>query len=200
MKAITELRSYDSNVAVPLLKSKMKDREFLVRSFVAMGLGKKQNAESFAALLEMMKFDRDPNVRAEAANSLSFYGTVAASHLALMFERDDHWLVRRSIIAALVELNCLEELFEVCLSGITGDEQTVKEVAIDCLTCFVDTPKEDAALVQLLALTKDDSWRSRLRVAIALGKFNHSQARTALNQLRDDRDHRVVAAALESLV
>jgi HEAT repeat protein len=200
MKAITELRNYDSDIAIPLLKSKMNDREFLVRSFVAMGFRKKQNAESFAALLEMMKFDRDPNVRAEAANSLSFFGSVAASHLALMFERDEHWLVRRSILAALVELDCLEELFEACFIGIAGEDQTVREVAIDCLARFVGTQSEDAALAKLLELTNNESWRTRTRVARALGKFNHPQATTALNQLREDKDHRVVAAALESLV
>ena len=59
MRGIRELKEYEADVAVPLLKSHLKDPEFLVRSFVAMGFGKKQNAESFAALLEMMKFDSD---------------------------------------------------------------------------------------------------------------------------------------------
>ena len=39
MKAVLELRSFDTEVAVPLLIAQMKDSEFLVRSFVAMGLG-----------------------------------------------------------------------------------------------------------------------------------------------------------------
>jgi HEAT repeat protein len=108
MKAITELRKYDPEIAVPLLKAKINDSAFIVRSFVAMGLGKKQNPDGFVALLEMMNFDRDPNVRAEAANSLSLFGKIAASHLVVRFEQDEHWLVRRSIIAALIELDCFE--------------------------------------------------------------------------------------------
>ena len=200
MKAITALRSYETEVVVPLLIDNKDDREFLVRSFVAMGLGRKQNADSFAALLEMMKFDRDPNVRAEAANSLSLFGAVAAPHLALMFDRDDHWLVRRSILAALAELKCLEELFEVCITGIEGEDQSVEESSINCLGMFVGTSKQDLALEKLLALMNDDSWRIRLQVARSLGKFESTQAQKALEQMKEDKDHRVIGAVLESLV
>ena len=200
MKAITALRSYETEVVVPLLLDTKDDKEFLVRSFVAMGLGRKQNADSFAALLEMMKFDRDPNVRAEAANSLSLFGAVAAPHLALMFDRDDHWLVRRSILAALAELKCLEELFEVCLAGIEGEDQSVKESSINCLSMFASTSKQDLALERLLALMNDDSWRIRLQVARSLGKFDSAQAQKALEQMKEDEDHRVIGAVLESLV
>jgi HEAT repeat protein len=200
LKALTELRNYDTDIVVPLLKSKINDKEFLVRSFVAMGLGKKQNAESFAALLELVKFDRDPNVRAEASNSLSLFGQVAASHLVLTFDRDDHWLVRRSILAALVELNCPEELFEVCLSGLSGEDLTVKDASIDCFGYLANTSKRDAALTQLLSLVDDESWHTRMRVAKALTRFNESQAKEALTKLREDPDHRVVGAVLESQV
>ena len=92
LKGLTELRNVETELAVPLLLTKMKDKEFLVRSFVAMGLGRKRNCESYAALLELIEFDRDPNVRAEAANSLSFYGQVAATRLVSLFISDDHWL------------------------------------------------------------------------------------------------------------
>jgi HEAT repeat protein len=200
MKAIRELRNYEPDVAVPLLKARLKDPEFLVRSFIAMGLGKKQNAESFAALLEMIKLDRDPNVRAEAANSLSFFGNVAASHLVLMFNLDEHWLVRRSILAALSDLNCPEELFEVSVLGLSGEDRSVMESSINCLSRFANTDKQEAALEKLLPLTKDESWRTRVQVARTLGKYNHPDAIAALNQLKGDQDHRVVGAVLESLV
>jgi len=200
MKAVLELRSFDTEVAVPLLIAQMKDSEFLVRSFVAMGLGKKQNAESFSRLLEMMKFDRDPNVRAESANSLSLYGEVSASHLLLMFEKDDNWLVRRSILAALAEMNCPLELFESALMGLEGDDQSVMESSIDCLSILSGSSKQSAALAKLLSLVEHESWRVRLRVAKALGKFADENAKEALKKLKLDADHRVVGAALESLV
>lgn len=200
MKAIRELNSYEPDVAVPRLKTKIEDREFLVRSFVAMGLGKQQNAESFATLLEMTKLDGDPNVRAEAANSLSLFGSVAASHLVSMFERDDHWLVRRSIIGALSELNCPDEFFEVCVLGLQGEDQSVIESCINCLGRFAHTSKETKALQHLLPLVEADWWRTRMQAARALGKFDNSQATAALHQLKEDRDHRVVGAVLEASV
>lgn len=200
LKALTELRNYGADVAVPLLKSRIRDREFLVRSFVAMGLGKKQTAESFAALLELIQFDPDPNVRAEAANSLSLYGEVAAPHIVSLFHRDSHWLIRRSILAALFELNCPEELFDVCLSGLGGDDFTVREACIDGLAFLADSVKHGAALEKLLTLVDRPSWRIRARVAKALNQFKEQSAQDALNQLRQDQDHRVVGAVLDGLI
>ncbi|MEG4218256.1 HEAT repeat domain-containing protein [Microcoleus sp. Pol14C6] len=46
---------------------------------------------------------RDPNVRAEAANSLSRFGTEAIADLVAGFARDDNWLVRHSIMAQLCD-------------------------------------------------------------------------------------------------
>ena len=197
LKALTALRNYDASVAVPLLTSKLQDPAFLVRSFVAMGLGYNQTPESFTALLELMKRDRDPNVRAEAANSLSKFGQVAASHLVLAFHQDDHWLLRRSILAALCEMPCLEELFDVCVCGLNGEDPTVTEAAIDGFSLLAGTSKSQEILQQLLPLVKSDEWRIRSRVVRALRKFDDKQAREAIACLMKDEDHRVVAAALE---
>jgi HEAT repeat protein len=200
LKAISALKDYDPGVAVPMLVGKLHDPEFLVRSFVAMGLGKQQTPESFAALLEMMKFDNTPNVRAEAANSLSLFGTVAASHLVCAFHQDDHWLVRRSILAALVEMNCPLELFEVCDRALSNDEPTVQESAVDALGSLTGTIQQTQALELLLMLVRAKSPRLRIRVAYALKHFNEPQAKQALTQLRQDEDSQVVGAALENLL
>lgn len=200
LKAISELKNYDTETAVPLLKSKMRDPEFLVRSFVAMGFAKKQTADSFAALLEMLNFDRDSNVRAEAANSLSLFGKVAASHLVLAFNRDEHWLLRLSILAALVELNCTEELFDVCVCGIKGEDFAVRESSLEALGLLANTTKQEVALEKILAFVQSEEWRIRLRVAKALSRFDTPQAKESLIQLKQDEDHRVVGAALEGLL
>ncbi|NEP58219.1 MAG: HEAT repeat domain-containing protein [Symploca sp. SIO2G7] len=200
LKALTELRNYNPEVAVPLLTSKLQDPEFVVRSFVAMGLGKKQTEASFSALLDLMKWDRDPNVRAEAANSLSLFGQMAASHLIQAFQQDEHWLLRRSILAALIDMECPEALFDVCICGLVDKDLTVKGAAIDGLGFLTGSVKHNDALQQLLALTDSEQWRIRWRVARALRRFDDSQARDALNRLKQDEDHRVVGAALESLL
>jgi len=200
LKASAQLRGYNPKQAVPLLRSKLRDPEFLVRSFVAMGLGRQQTPESFTALLELMKCDRDPNVRAEAANSLSMFGKIAASHLVLAFHQDDHWLVRRSIMAALCEMPCPEELLDVCVCGLAGEDLTVREAAIDGFGVLASGNKQAEALQQLLPLVSYSEWRLRARVARALRKFDRPQAKSAISYMMKDEDHRVVAAALESSI
>ncbi len=199
LKAIAALKAYDPDTAVPILIATLKDREFLVRSFVARGLGQKQSAESFAALLEMIKFDDTPNVRAEAANSLSLFGEVSISHLVSVFCQDDHWLVRRSILAALEDLDCPEELVEVSTVALTGADLAVKEAAIDSFASLAGSSQHTAVLAQLLTLTQAEAPRLRARVAHALQKFDEPQAQEALIELRQDSNHQVVAAALEDL-
>ena len=56
MKAIVELRNYNPGIVVPLLKQRMYDQELIIRSFVAIGLGKKRNQEGFDALLNLIEY------------------------------------------------------------------------------------------------------------------------------------------------
>ncbi len=200
MKGVRELRNYEAEVAAPLLLDHVKDSEFLVRSFVAMGLGKKRSPQAFAALLEMIKSDGDPNVRSEAANSLSYYGVPAIPHLRKMYEDDSHWLVRRSVIAAIADLNAPQELLEICAIGLSGDDEPVRSSCVGCLGLFPNTEQQESALNLLLPLTEDESWRIRVQVARALGKYKTEKAIAALNKLKTDENHRVVAAVLESLL
>src|SRR5689334_16104368 len=85
LKAVSALKEYSPEVAVPILVQRIYDPEFLVRSFVARELGRHKNSDSFAALLQIMKLDNTPNVRAEASNSLSLFGRVSVSHLVQAF-------------------------------------------------------------------------------------------------------------------
>ena len=200
LKGVAALKDHKPEIAVPLLKSKVDDPEFLVRSFVSRAFGTQQTAESFAALLQMMKFDNTPNVRAEAANSLSLFGRCAASHLVLTFFQDDHWLVRRSILAVLIDMEWESELFEVCIEALASDDMATQEAAVDALGTLVGTTQEQAALSQLLGLVSSQSERIRQHVASALKGFDYPQVREVLSQLRQDSNSRVVAAALEHLL
>ena len=197
LNAVKALNEYEEDIAIPLLLKTKQDKQFLVRSFVAMALGKKKTADSFATLLEMLKFDRDPNVKAEACNSISLFGEISIPHLQQAFHQDDSWLVRLSILGALMELNCPDELLDVCICGIKGDDDSVTENCITCLASLINTSKEEEALIILLAMINNPSWRIRMRVAQSLTKFSQASAKDALNQLKEDEDYRVVAAALE---
>ncbi len=199
-KAIAALKAYSPEVAVPILSRHLKDPEFLVRSFVARELGNQQTAESFAALLQIIKLDNTPNVRAEAANSLSLFGVVAAPHLMQAFFQDDHWLLRRSILAAMMEMNCPEELFEVTVCGLKGDDISVQDDSINALASFVNSDRSTEALNHILSLKDHSFFMLRRRVAYVLKNFDEPSAKEALIELRKDLDHRVVGAAMEDLL
>jgi HEAT repeat protein len=200
IKAIAALKDYSADIAVPILTRRLEDPEFLVRTFVARELGRQKTSESFAALLQMVKLDNTPNVRAEAANSLSLFGTMSASHLVQTFFSDEHWLVRRSILAALVEMECPEEVLEVCHRGLEGDDAAVQEAAVDALGALVTSRQAEAALAQLLILKDSPLQYIRARVAYALKPFDVPAAKLALAELRQDSDHQVVGAAMENLI
>lgn len=200
LRALTALRNYEPDVVVPLLKTKLDDPEFIVRSFVAMGLGRKQRPDAFKALLEIIKYDSDYNVRAEAANSLAMYGQPAIPYLLQMFQENDNWLIRRSILAAIMDMEEPEALLKIALIGIAGSEPTVQEASVEGLGLLANSPQAQTALEKLLSLVSDKSWRIRACVAKSLRQFDNQSAKLALGQLRQDEHHRVVAAAMEALL
>ncbi|MDY6807215.1 MAG: HEAT repeat domain-containing protein [Cyanobacteriota bacterium] len=198
LKALTELRNYDTAIAIPLLASRVGDPEFLVRSFVAMGLGHKRSPESYKLLLEMMKGDNDYNVRAEAANSLSRFNEQSIPDLVEAFRLDENWLVRRSILAAMVEISPPQELLQVCTCALVGEDIPVREAAISALAVLAGTEKQGEALEQLLAFVSSESYRTRAVVALALRDFDDPQAKGALSYLSKDENPRVAAVAESS--
>jgi HEAT repeat protein len=200
MKAITELRHYEPDLVVPLLKRRMYDQEFVIRSFVAMGLGYKQTDEAFELLLNLIEHDRDYNVRAEAANSLAKYGERAIPHLVKLFRQDSHWLVRYSIFAAIDLTKHPEILLKLCIWGLKGNDPIVQQSASANLGQLAKTPQAGSALELLLCCANSSAGAIRAQVARVLRYFDDPRAQTALMKLRQDPDHRVVGATFEGLV
>lgn len=200
MRAIVALRHHAPDAVVPLLMRRVSDKEFIIRSFVAMGLGNQQTEKAFAALIDLIEYDDDYNVRAEAANSLVKYGDRALPHVVQLFERDSNWLVRQSILAAVSEADRPAILIKLCRLGIAGEDVVVKQAAIANLGRLHDTPQAEEALEILLSLATDEAVEVRAQVARALGFFPEPEAKAALMELRSDRDYRVVGACLEALL
>ena len=200
MKAITELRHYEPSVVVPLLKRRMYDQEFIIRSFVATGLGYKRTDEGFELLLNLIEHDKDYNVRAEAANSLAKYGEQSIPHLVKLFQEDSHWLIRQSIFAAIELTKYPEILLDLSILGLQGDDPVVKMTAIANLGKLANTPQADPALELLLSTINSSVGVVRAQVARVLSSFDNPKAQAALEQLKKDPDHRVVGAVLEGLV
>ncbi len=200
MKAITELRNYEPDLVVPLLKKRMCDQEFVIRSFVAIGLGFKRTDEAFGLLLDLIEHERDYNVRAEAANSLAKYGEGAIPHLVKLFKQDSNWLIRYSILAAIDLTNYPELLLDLCVVGLKGEDPVVRQAALASLEQLAKTPQEDLALELLLVAATSEQGEIRAQVARVLRYFEDPKAQTALKNLRQDSDYRVVGATLEGLV
>ncbi|MEM9137977.1 MAG: HEAT repeat domain-containing protein [Cyanobacteria bacterium P01_F01_bin.42] len=205
MRAITALRDFGPDVAVPLLLMRKDDKEFMIRSFVAMGLGYKQSDEAFDALVKIVRTDQDPNVRSEAANSLGKYGEVSIPFLIEAYEGNDHWLMRLSLFPVLEEMAMATQLsrqqfYDVCTTSLEDKDVMVKAAGIGGLRHFVDTELEDQAIAALSPFVAAQRWYLRRQLAMSLKAFPSAKVESMVSLLRRDDDHRVVAATLEGLV
>ncbi|MAX88609.1 MAG: spore coat protein CotB [Synechococcus sp. SAT82] len=175
MPALTELRFLEDDVAVPLLVLGTEQKPFLVRSLSCSGLGYKRNEQGWSVLSRLLSADDDPNVRAEAANALASYGVERSWPLLRdAFAADEAWLVRCSILSAFAEQPeiALSWLLELATMAIADADGTVRVSGAEILGRLV---------------REGD------------GQTIGEQARTLLQPLQQDRDHRVVAAALNGL-
>ncbi|MEB3292265.1 MAG: HEAT repeat domain-containing protein [Synechococcales bacterium] len=200
MRGITALRQFEPEVAAPILLAQINDPEMIVRSLVVMGLGFKQSATAFDQLLEVMQHDAEANIRAEAAGALAKYGKIAVPHLVNHFYQDQHWLSQISIILALPDLDCPDQFLQVVRQTLQGTETAILTTAIEQLPSLLGTCQESEALDLLLDQVASPQWAIRRSTAIALQAFRTPRAQAALFQLRQDGDHRVVAATLEMLI
>ncbi len=208
LRGLVALKGYEAEIAVPILISHRQDEAFLVRSFVAMGLGRKRNQAAYAALLERLPLESDHNVQAEIANSLGLYGAIAADPLVTLFKENSNWLVRRSILAIIPEMDVPQKLMNVTLEALKDADETIVQAGISTLGLLAHTSEAEQALETLLPFAADQNWRSRQSAAYALKLFRAAgidsglaqQAQTALVHLREDSQHQVVAAALEDLL
>jgi HEAT repeat protein len=197
MRGLTALRSYSPDVAVPLLATRINDSELMVRSFVAMGLGFKQNSEAFAILTGMLKTEKDANIQAEISGALAKYGQPAIPYITQAFYDYPHWIVRMSVLLALADMDAPDSLFKLCLAAFVDSDPTVQETAIQCMVGLAGTAYEEDTLLHLLAFAMSNKPSIRRQVAIALRQFPDLRAEEALNAMRSDPDHHVVAAVLE---
>ena len=175
MPALTELRFLEDDVAVPLLVLGTEQKPFLVRSLSCSGLGYKRNEQGWTVLSRLLSSDEDPNVRAEAANALASYGVERSWPLLReAFSADEAWLVRCSILSAFAEQPeiALSWLLELATMAIADADGTVRVSGAEILGRLV---------------REGD------------GQTIGEQARTLLQPLQQDRDHRVVAAVLNGL-
>ena len=184
MPALAGLREFPEDqteaVVVPLLILGSEQEAFLVRSLSCSGLGVRRSEAGWAVLTRLLREDEDANVRAEAANALASYG-VARSWPLLRdsFSADHAWLVRCSILAALAEQPAMEPgwLMALAREAIADADGTVRVGGTEILGRLVR--EQGGAATDAPVIT--------------------AEARSLLQRLQQDGDHRVVAAALNGL-
>ncbi len=184
MPALAGLREFPEDqteaVVVPLLILGSEQEAFLVRSLSCSGLGVRRSEAGWAVLTRLLREDEDANVRAEAANALASYG-VARSWPLLRdsFSADHAWLVRCSILAALAEQPAMEPgwLMALAREAIADADGTVRVGGTEILGRLVREQGGAATDAQVIT----------------------AEARSLLQRLQQDGDHRVVAAALNGL-
>jgi len=184
MPALAGLREFPEDqteaVVVPLLILGSEQEAFLVRSLSCSGLGVRRSEAGWAVLCRLLREDEDANVRAEAANALASYG-VARSWPLLRdsFSADHAWLVRCSILAALAEQPAMEPAWLMALAreAIADADGTVRVGGTEILGRLVREQGGAATDAQVIT----------------------AEARSLLQRLQQDGDHRVVAAALNGL-
>ena len=192
--ALDELATTDSDLAIPILKELLQDPDFALRKIAVMGLGNHPRSESFQILKKILEAEQDPNVLAEAANSLFEFGDRSIEPLQQLFINSDNWLVRQTVISILVDSNQPDILFQVANLAIADQDQTTKEIGILALHRLLETNLKKQALDLFAILSEDDYWRTRWRTAIALNGSPDPQAQKLLSKLQKDSHYRVVAA------
>jgi HEAT repeat protein len=196
--ALDELAQMPSELAVPALQRLAAEPDFLYRRFAVMGLGNHPTAESLATLQQILDEEQDSNVVGEIANSLLEFGDRGIALLPNLFQRNQNWLVRQSIVGVLMDADAPQVLLEVIRMGLQDETVTTKEAAILAIGRLLNGPHHEPAMALLLPLAASDRWRDRWRSATALTLANDDLARQALQKLQQDENHYVVAAALES--
>ena len=179
MPALAGLRQLPPDQAVPLLLLGLQQSAFMVRSLSCAGLGVKPNEAGWQALVAALEGDEDANVRAEAANALVSHSLARAwPLLRRAFERNPEWLVRCSILSAVAEHAEMQpgDLLDLGQLALADGDGTVRAGAAEILGRLV----RDGSQAQ----------------GAAPGAI---EARAALGALQQDKDHRVVAAALNGL-
>ncbi|MEB3327165.1 MAG: HEAT repeat domain-containing protein [Synechococcus sp.] len=171
MPALAGLRQVSVEEAVPLLLLGLEQEVFMVRSLSCAGLGLKQSEAGWHALVRAMQHDGDANVRAEAANSLVSHSLERAwPILREAFAADGQWLVRCSILSAMAEQAEINPAW-------------LLELASQAITDADGTVRVGGAEI----------------LGRLVREHGDGEARTLLQQLQTDADHRVVAAALNGL-
>ncbi|MBF2098861.1 MAG: HEAT repeat domain-containing protein [Gloeomargaritaceae cyanobacterium C42_A2020_066] len=197
LRGVERCRALETEVAFALLRPMVEDTSARVRyaavSQIAhmTSLGSAERAVAREALEARLLQDREPDVRAAAADALAgLKYTDVLPILAEVYRATDEWLVQFSIIAALGTLGN-PDAFELLTEALGSPLELIQAAAIGSLGEL----GEQRAVPLLVPFVNHPDWQVRLRVAQALQQIGSEAASSLREQLATDEVALVAEAA-----
>ena len=194
MRAVNQLRQLEPAIAYNLIQRAISDKNVRVR-YAAVSqmstLGTQNLSNALEVLLESLRNDPEPDVKAAAADALGGLKlTEALEDLQQLYNNTSEWLIQLSIVAALGEMGD-PKAFPILEKALNSEHELIQTMAIGALGELGDK----RALPLLLPYVSNADWQVRYRVAQALVRLGGEQAEVALKILAKDEVEQVALEA-----
>jgi HEAT repeat protein len=167
LRAVNQLRQLEPAIAYNLIQSAIGDKNIRVR-YAAVSqmstLGTQNLSNALEVLLDSLRNDPEPDVKAAAADALGALKlTEALEDLEQLYNNTSEWLIQLSIVAALGEMGD-PKAFPILETALNSEHELIQTMAIGALGELGDK----RALPLLLPYVSNADWQIRYRVAQAL--------------------------------
>jgi HEAT repeat protein len=194
LRAVNQLRQLEPAIAYKLIQSAISDKNVRVR-YAAVSqmstLGTQNLSNALEVLLDSLRNDPEPDVKAAAADALGGLKlTEALEDLQQLYNNTSEWLIQLSIVAALGEMGD-PKAFPILEKALNSEHELIQTMAIGALGELGDK----RALPLLLPYVSNADWQVRYRVAQALVRLGGEEAEPALEILAKDEVEQVALEA-----
>ena len=190
LRGVNQLRQLEPAIAYKLIQSAIGDKNVRVR-YAAVSqmstLGTQNLSNALEVLLDSLRNDPEPDVKAAAADALGGLKlTEALEDLQQLYNNTSEWLIQLSIVAALGEMGD-PKAFPILEKALNSEHELIQTMAIGALGELGDK----RAIPLLLPYVSNADWQVRYRVAQALVRLGGEQAEVALKILAKDEVEQV---------
>ena len=194
LRGVNQLRQLEPAIAYKLIQSAIGDKNVRVR-YAAVSqmstLGTQNLSNALEVLLESLRNDPEPDVKAAAADALGGLKlTEALEDLQQLYNNTSEWLIQLSIVAALGEMGD-PKAFPILEKALNSEHELIQTMAIGALGELGDK----RAIPLLLPYVSNADWQVRYRVAQALVRLGGEEAEPALEILAKDEVEQVALEA-----
>jgi HEAT repeat protein len=194
LRAVNQLRQLEPAIAYKLIQSAIGDKNVRVR-YAAVSqmstLGTQNLSNTLEVLLDSLRNDPEPDVKAAAADALGALKlTEALEDLEQLYNNTSEWLIQLSIVAALGEMGD-QKAFPILEKALNSEHDLIQTMAIGALGELGDK----RAIPLLLPYVSNADWQVRYRVAQALVRLGGEEAEAALKILAKDEVEQVALEA-----